>query len=198
MQKNDKIYQKTEIITDKKTGEIISQNRKESLPVGKEPNYYKVYIDDLANLQGLNPTEKRVLEVLSGNMTFDNLIVVIKPIKEKLVKIIGKEYETIRRAIETLAKKKILLKEDRACYRVNPNYIAKGKWEDIKALRLVVDYTSQGRKISIEKVTPYQIDYTIIDDEKPITYDVPPNQTYFDFNDNGDIEIKKHSDDSFL
>jgi len=27
---------------------------------------------------------------------------------------------------------------------------------------------------------------------------INPNQTYFDFNDNGDIEIKKHSDDSLL
>ena len=56
-----KVNQQNTIIMDSETGEVIEQVRKESLVVGKEPNYYKVYINDLANLQGLNPTEKMVL-----------------------------------------------------------------------------------------------------------------------------------------
>ena len=59
-------------------------------------------------------------------MSFDNIIVVIKPIKEKLSKITGKSYETIRSSIQGLVNKGILIREERACYRVNPRYIAKG------------------------------------------------------------------------
>ena len=81
------------------------------IPVGNEPNYYKVYLQDLANLQGLNPTERQVLEVLSSNMSFDNIIVVIKPIKEKLSKITGKSYETIRSSIQGLVNKGILIRK---------------------------------------------------------------------------------------
>ena len=190
----DKINQQNTIIMDSETGEVIEQERKESLAVGKEPNYYKVYINDLANLQGLNPTEKMVLEILSANMTFDNLIVLIKPIKEKLVKITGKEFETIKKAIQGLAKKNVLIKEERACYRVNPKYVAKGKWEDIKALRLVIEYSEKGREVSIEKVTPFHIEYKLKDQKEVLQIDsVPNNQTYFDFDEDGNVEIKKHS-----
>lgn len=190
-----KVNQQNAIIMDSETGEVIEQVRKESLAVGKEPNYYKVYINDLANLQGLNPTEKMVLEILSANMTFDNLIVLIKPIKEKLVKITGKEFETIKKAIQGLSRKKVLLKEERACYRVNPKYVAKGKWEDIKALRLVIEYSEQGREISIEKVTPFHIEYEVKDKKEILKIDeISPNQTYLDFNEDGSHSIKKHGD----
>lgn len=190
---NLKINQQVDRIIDSETGEVIQQDRKESLAVGKEPNYYKVYINDLANLQGLNPTEKMVFETLSANMTFDNLIVLIKPIKEKLVKITGKEFETIKKAIQGLAKKKVLLKEERACYRVNPKYVAKGKWEDIKALRLVIEYSERGREISIEKVTPYHIEYKVNDQKEILNIeDIPNGQTYIDWDEEGNAEIKKH------
>ena len=190
-----KVNQQNTILMDSETGEVIEQVRKESLAVGKEPNYYKVYINDLANLQGLNPTEKMVLEILSANMTFDNLIVLIKPIKEKLVKITGKEFETIKKAIQGLSKKKVLLKEERACYRVNPKYVAKGKWEDIKALRLVIEYSEQGREISIEKVTPFHIEYEVKDKKEILKIDeISPNQTYLDFDEDGNHSIKKHGD----
>lgn len=160
------------------TGEYIEQIRRETTPVGKEPNYYKVYIQDLANLQGLNPTETEVFQVLSANMTFDNLIVLIKPIKQKLVELIGKEYETIKKAIEGLTKKKILIRADRSVYRVNPKYAAKGKWEDIKALRLVIEYSENGREIKLENVNPYNITYSV-SDKRPLielTDETPENQ----------------------
>lgn len=183
MRKN-KITQQNDIIIDSETGEIINQARKEILSVGKEPNYYKVYINDLANLQGLNPTEKKVLEILSANMSFDNIIVVIKPIKEKLAKAINGSFESVKKAIIGLTKKEILLKEERACYRVNPKYIAKGKWEDIKALRLVIEYSAKGREISIEKVTPHHIEYKVNDIKnkiEEIQEIIHPNQTSIDF-----------------
>ena len=158
---NIKIKSEVTNQVDLDTGEYIEQVRRETLPVGKEPNYYKVYIQDLANLQGLNPTETQVLQVLSANMAFDNLIVLIKPIKERLVKMIGKEYETIKKAIEGLTARKILIRADRSVYRVNPRYVAKGKWEDIKALRLVIEYSENGREITLENVNPYQITYQV-------------------------------------
>lgn len=182
--RDSKITQQNDIIIDSETGEIINQARKEVLSVGKEPSYYKVYINDLANLQGLNPTEKKVLEILSANMSFDNIIVVIKPIKEKLAIAINGSFESVKKAIIGLTKKGILLKEERACYRVNPKYIAKGKWEDIKALRLVIEYSTKGREITIEKVTPHHIEYKVSDPNykiNEIDEKIHPNQSSIDF-----------------
>jgi len=157
-----------ENIVDLSTGEIIEQNKRESIAVGKEPNYYKIYIQDLANLQGLNPTETQVFQILSANMTFDNLIVLIKPIKEKLVEMTGKKYDAIKKAIENLAKKKVLIRADRSVYRVNPKYAAKGKWEDIKALRLVIEYSEKGREITLENVNSHSITYSMSDSKEPV------------------------------
>ncbi|MFV0212851.1 replication/maintenance protein RepL [Empedobacter falsenii] len=167
MKKKDNITQNQTQTIDYESGELLEQTTTQVIPVGTEPNYYKVYLQDLANLQGLNPTEKEVLEVLSSNMSFDNIIVVIKPIKEKLSKITGKSFETIRSSIQGLVNKGMLIREERACYRVNPKYIAKGKWQDIKALRLVVEYSERGRQINVENITPHSITYTIKDNKLP-------------------------------
>ena len=177
--KKENITQQQEQYININTGEIVKQNITQSIPVGNEPNYYKVYLQDLANLQGLNPTEKQVLEVLSSNMSFDNIIVVIKPIKEKLSQITGKSYETIRSSIQGLVNKNILIREERACYRVNPKYIAKGKWQDIKALRLVIDYSEQGREIKVENITPHSITYTVKDGDV-LNYNDEENENQLD------------------
>ncbi len=164
-------------IVDLETGEIIEQTIVQTIPVGQEPNYYKVYMQDLAVLQGLTSTETRILEVLSSNMSFENLIVIIKPIKERLSQITGKKYETIVSSLQGLVKKGILLREERSCYRVNPKYIAKGKWQDIKALRLTIEYSEQGRSINVESVTPHSITYKVTDDQyKAIATENIPNE----------------------
>ena len=110
MAKKDNITQEKSKLLFMKLEKLYSKTT-QIIPVGNEPNYYKVYLQDLANLQGLNPTERQVLEVLSSNMSFDNIIVVIKPIKEKLSKITGKSYETIRSSIQGLVNKGILIRK---------------------------------------------------------------------------------------
>lgn len=174
--KEDKIVQERSQVIDKETAEIITQSITQTIPIGQEPNYYKVYMQDLANLHELTPTERQVIEILSSNMSFENLIVVIKPIKDRLCELTGKKYETIKASIQGLVNKGILIREERACYRVNPKYIAKGKWQDIKALRLVIDYSQKGRQIKLESVTPHSITYTIEDEKDIITEEKEINQ----------------------
>ena len=74
----------------------------------------------------MNPTERQVLEVLSSNMSFDNIIVVIKPIKEKLSKITGKSYETIRSSIQGLVNKGILIRKKELVIELIQDTLLKG------------------------------------------------------------------------
>lgn len=141
------------------TGEIMTQDITKTIAVGKEPDFYKVYIEDLAKLQGLNPTENQVIQILAKNMSFKNIVILVKEIKELISEETGKSYETIKKAIEGLVNKKILLKAGRAIYKVNPKYIAKGKWEDIRALRMTIDYTEKGKQLRIESISQYEITY---------------------------------------
>lgn len=135
------------------SGEVLNVEQHLSIPVGDEPPYYKVYLQDIANVYGLNPAERAVWEILCSNMTFQNLVFLYKPIKMMLVQATGKKYETIKAAIKSLTAKGLLIRQDRAVYLVSPKYAARGKWQDIKALRLTIDYNEQGRKIEVKKIT---------------------------------------------
>lgn len=135
------------------SGEILNVDQHLSIPVGDEPPYYKVYLQDLSNVLGLAPAEHMVWEVLCSNMSFNNIVVLIKPIKDMLVETTGKKYETIRAAIKSLVAKGLLMRQARAVYMVNPKYAARGKWQDIKALRMTIDYNAQGRNIDVKKIT---------------------------------------------
>ena len=135
------------------SGEVLNVEQHLSIPVGDEPPYYKVYLQDIANVYGLNPAERDVWEILCSNMTFQNLVFLYKPIKMMLVQATGKKYETIKAAIKSLTAKGLLIRQDRAVYLVSPKYAARGKWQDIKALRLTIDYNEQGRNIEVKKIT---------------------------------------------
>ena len=149
---------KENVMKDTKTvvtrdGELLDVQQHISVPVGEEPPYYKVYLQDLSNVFGLAPAERAVWEVLCANMSFTNIVVLIKPIKNILVQTTGKKFETIKAAIKSLTNKGLLIRQERAVYMVNPNYAARGKWQDIRALRLVIEYNEQGRNIEVKKVT---------------------------------------------
>jgi hypothetical protein len=135
------------------SGEIKDVKQHLSIPTGDEPPYYKLYLEDIGKVVGLAPAERIVWDCLCSHMQFGNIVVLIKPIKEMIVKETGKKFETVRAAIKSLVAKGLLIPKERAVYMINPNYAARGKWQDIKALRLTIDYNTQGRSISVTKIT---------------------------------------------
>lgn len=156
----------TEVQTtvDAKTGEILDAQENVHYPVGEEPPYYKVYMKDLSKIFGLAPAEEKVWTALCSNMSFTNRVVLIKPIKELLMKATGLQYQTVKQAIHNLTAKKLLYREDRSVYIVNPVCAARGEWKDIAALRLVIEYTDKGKAIELVKVNQHEIEIK----EKPM------------------------------
>ena len=58
---------------------------------------------------------------------------------------------------------------------------------------MVIEYSERGREISIEKVTPYHIEYKVNDRKEILNIeDIPNGQTYIDWDEEGNAEIKKH------
>lgn len=135
-----------------KDGELLSENVNETIPVGKEPQYFKVYLQDLGNIMGLTPAEKTVFYSLCRSMAYSGIVVLIKVIKEMLIKETGYSFETIRSAVKGLTKKNFLIRRARSVYQVNPKYCAKGEWADIKAMRIEIAYSELGRKVVVKKV----------------------------------------------
>lgn len=149
--KENVIKEKQEVI-DVNTGELVEMNETLNVSIGEEPPFYKVYLADIGKIHGLSPYETKLWQILCANMSFGNRIVLVKSIKQKIIEEIGCKPDTIKAAIKTLVNQNLLIREDRALYTINPNYAARGKWEDVKALRVIIDYNDRGRTVEVKKL----------------------------------------------
>mgnify|MGYP005856741455 CR=1 FL=1 len=146
MEKQKVTHQETKTVIDHETGEITQTHDVKSYAVEKEPNYVKMYIEDIGKLKNIPPSSNDVLGVLVRNMSYGNIVVMIKPIKDKIKEETNLSINTINKSIQNLYKAGILIRQSRSVYLVDPTLFAKGKWEDIKKLRLVIDYNNDGTK----------------------------------------------------
>ena len=142
-----KIYrEETKTIIDSETGEVLQQTDVKKSMVEAEPNFIKMYVNDILKLKDVPKASNDVLNILLANMTYGNVVVMIKPIKDLIANETGLSLNTINKSIQNLHKSGILIRKDRSVYIVDPNLFAKGKWEDIKKLRLTIDYNQDGTK----------------------------------------------------
>lgn len=160
--KNNLVIKDSESLVNATTGEIIDRCQTTRIVVENEPSYFKIYTDamtDIANLCDLRDYEKNIFLGLAKNMSFNNKVILLKPIKELLMKEIGlKSMNTLNKGIDNLYKKGFLIREGRGLYTVNPMLAGKGKWENIKALRLSIEYSSEGRHVEFTKITKGSIE----------------------------------------
>lgn len=162
--KTENIIKSTDTVVSNE-GELKSYSETNKCLVTNEPSFYKVYTDailDIGNLFELSPTETKVFTSLAKNMSYNNMVVLIKPVKEVLMKETGiSSLNTINKAIKVLKNKGLIISFARSSYIVNPEYVGKGRWEDIQALRIQIEYKKQGRDIRLIKVNKKVIEYEI-------------------------------------
>lgn len=130
---------------DKDTGEI-TQISSTSFQVDKEPEYVKLYMEDIGKLKGLSGKTNEILLEFIRNMGYNNVIPVYKPVKLMIAKKLNLSIHTIDKAVKEFKKKNLLIPLARGIYVADPNLFAKGKWSDIKNLRLVIEYNKDGTK----------------------------------------------------
>lgn len=143
------IKQSTETTIDSKTGEILEVTDRKEYKIPKEPDYIKLYIQDISFLMNLPNND--VLFCLLKKMNYDGEVIIIKPIAEEICQLANlKNTEYFYKIIKKYCEKNILIKKDRGLYLMNPYYFGRGKWEDIQKIRLQIDYTPhEGRKINV-------------------------------------------------
>ena len=127
------------------------------IPVEKEDDYFKTYVRTVSYALGLSAGEKDVFRSICCNMSFNNRVVLFKPTKKIIAQQTKLTVETVTNIISSLTRQGLLIRQERSMYIVNPNYVSRGKWEEIKALRLEIEFASNGRNISIQKITPRYI-----------------------------------------
>ena len=136
----------TEVI-DHQTGEIIQTETVQTFQIENEPPYFKVYIKDVCRLQELNGRDTPdILYRICAMMGFKNMFLAYKPVKQAIADEIGCTVKHVENVIIKLKKKGILVPVDRAVYVLDPELFGKGKWKDIRDLRLNIEYKEDGTK----------------------------------------------------
>ncbi len=128
-------------------GEMISKRSNKVLSWGDEPQYIKLYLQDIMYLHDMPKRYVAVTEALLKRVAYagdeDGMCVSLLPrIKKAICSELGwKTTASLDNAIQTLMAGKILYRVDRGMYRFNPYLFGKGDWQDIARLRLEVNYS---------------------------------------------------------
>ncbi len=148
MEKSDKtVVSKVETITyDERTGELYSQSSLTTRKISKEPDFIKLYLNDVMLLSDVPKSKSDILYLLLRKMNYDNEITVVASHKRDIAKELDCSMINIDKTLALLVEKSILIRKERGVYIANPRLFGKGSWEDIEALRMSIDYKKSGMK----------------------------------------------------
>src|SRR5690554_6658935 len=168
---NKKVSQSkvTEII-DTETGEVKQTVSTKTFGLDREPPYIKMYIDDIARLKELPQGMNKILMELIKSMGYNNVIPAYKPIKMMICESLDIKMDYLNKAISTFHKKGLLIRLHRGIYIADPELFARGKWEDIQNLRLVIEYSHDGTK-KVKGNLPDEVQLKL--GKFPLTFFVP-------------------------
>jgi hypothetical protein len=141
----------TQTVIDSETGEIKQQTESRTFTYGKEPDFIKVYLDNIMLLAEIPNWISKVLYELIKAVTYAEKghFIVINPAYKRLIaENLGMKTQSVTNAINTLSKQNILIKRDRGLYLLNPHYFGRGDWKDIARIRYEIELTPTGKRIT--------------------------------------------------
>lgn len=136
-------------------GEIVSKRANRVLNWGDEPQFIKLYLQDLLYFTDIPKGHQNVLYALLKYVSYagdsDGMEIILNSsIKERIRKEVNLTHiRSVNNAISDLVKGQILFKVpkadgsgnyERGIYKLNPYFFGKGDWQDISRLRLEVNY----------------------------------------------------------
>jgi len=149
--------EKVERVVDHATGEIVSHESKviNIRRMDAEPEYIKMYVDDLGRLKKLTPAATEILLYIAAAVDYEGFVSLTAHRKARIALTCGVSAKTIKNAIIEYVRSGVLIRVGRAEYELNPYLFAKGKWRDIRDRRQEffarITYSpAQGRTIETE------------------------------------------------
>ena len=129
---------------DGQTGEVPRQNQ--TINWGAEPDYIKLYLQDVLYLSDMPPQYGKLLMALLKRTSYANadqgMRIVLAPIiKREICEEVGyATVQTFDNNLSKLVKGGLLHRVDRGVYCLNPRLFGRGPWTDIAELRINVSY----------------------------------------------------------
>jgi hypothetical protein len=122
------------------TGELIEESHIQSFRVQKEPDFVKLYTDDILRLKDVPKGMNSILLYLLKRMNYENEVYVVSHVKKEMQKELELSEPTIKKSLELFVEKGLLIRKHRGIYVFDPLLVARGSWEDIRKLRLIITY----------------------------------------------------------
>ena len=124
---------------DESTGEILH-----------EPNFVKLYIEDLCKIKGLSGTQYRIFHFMIDNMNWDNEVSYGLKTKEKFLRERELLNQSFNNNISKLINTGLIERIGRGEFLVNKKYAVKVEWSKVQKIRWVTEYTKSGKKQKVE------------------------------------------------
>ena len=151
--------QRTERTVDGVTGEVLGERHNiiELKPIEPEPNYIKLYIDDIGRMMGLQDGHRSILLYVAASVAYDGILSLTSYRKTRIAALLGCSVRSIDNAISEFVKQKILVRVARGEYELDPHLFAKGRWMEIRERRMkfmakIIYGGSEGRTIETEVI----------------------------------------------
>lgn len=148
-----KIYQSQTV--DHVTGEVTTTTTVRSYK-GDEPNYIKLYLDDISYLYELPKAASELMMELLNYVTYGTQEIILNATTKKRISAkTGLATQTINNRLSDLAKKGVLDRTGTGVYTLNPYLFGKGDWKTIRELRatnlhLKIEYDAATGKRAIK------------------------------------------------
>ena len=134
-----------------------------------DPNYIKVYLNDIVYLYDLPNGCNDIIFELFDYITFNtHEIILNKTIKDRISKKIGMKLGTIDNNLTKLKQKGVLESRGRGVYFLNPYLFGKGHWKELKELR----EQNLHLEITYDKNTNERVIKGSIDTQKTFNFDL--------------------------
>lgn len=148
------VYQKDTV--DLLTGQIVKTDREIRIP--KEPDFIKLYLNDLVMLKDIPQWVSGVLYALLKHMNYQNEIILNATIKKRIAVDLDIVTRTIDNALVTFVKKNVLFRIGAGVYQANPYLFGKGEWINIRKIRLQVEYGQNGSREIVAELSKSEED----------------------------------------
>lgn len=144
---------------DNTTGEVITSTVVKRFK-GDEPNYIKVYLEDISYLHGLPTATSDVLQELLKYVTYGTQEIILNAVaKKRIVEATGLAMQTLNNKLQELLKAGIIDRVAVGTFVLNPYLFGKGDWKTINELRnqnihlsIIYDKDTGERKIKGELI----------------------------------------------
>lgn len=153
---------------DVNTGEFLEVRDLKEFRVDGEPDYVKLYLGDVSRIFGLTTGVSTLMYILLRYMTYENIVALTPYIRKSIADELKTTVDVINHALSKLITEGIFTKLGTGTYMANPDIFGKGKWADIKNLRLSITYDQNGRTFKASRNDPEQLEIELAPGEKGV------------------------------